>query len=95
MQQLIVSLALSLLGLVLALATEVYIPHGEDIVRYYNKINFHNFTNYHEFETTILELQRDEHDNERLVAATNIILGVSQPECDYLLQSPAFRASQR
>lgn len=58
---------------------------------YYNKINFHNYTTFDEFSHSLLTVT----DNGDLVTSSNIILGVSDPDCDYLLETPAFRASQR
>lgn len=63
----------------------------EDGNAYYNKINYHNYTTFQEFGHSLLALTEDG----QLITTTNVILGVSQPECDYLLESPAFRASQR
>jgi hypothetical protein len=73
---------LTMIGLISALVEET---------RYYNKINFHNFTKFDDFRHNLLEQNADG----ELVTKSNIILGISSPECDHLLESPAFRASQR
>jgi hypothetical protein len=62
----------------------------EDL-RYYNKINFYNFSSFTDFAHSMLELN----DEGQLVTVTNLILGVATPECDYKLETPAFRAAQR
>jgi hypothetical protein len=66
------------------------------IVRSYNMINFKSFDTFSDFSHELLELRSDE-ESEELFAATSIILGLykEDPTCEILLESPAFRASQR